>query len=151
MALPDMLAIHVPVLYGVGVVVILVNCFILAISIYTRLQKQKRRFHTATHATRNRKQIVVLGGGFGGVYTAHYLEKLLGNRDDYEVVLVNKENYFVFQPMLPEVISGQIGVLDTVSPIRMLLPKSDLHVREIESIDLGRSSDRSEIVQLTSS
>ncbi|HXG64630.1 MAG TPA: NAD(P)/FAD-dependent oxidoreductase, partial [Blastocatellia bacterium] len=85
---------------------------------------------------RNRKRIVILGGGFGGVYTAKYLEKALGRRDDFEIVLVNRENYFVFQPMLPEVISGTIGLLDTVSPIRRLLPRTDLHVREIESIDL---------------
>ena len=85
---------------------------------------------------RNRKRIVILGGGFGGVYTAKYLEKALGRRDDFEIVLVNRENYFVFQPMLPEVISGTIGMLDTVSPIRRLLPRTDLHVREIESIDL---------------
>ncbi|MCI0485784.1 MAG: FAD-dependent oxidoreductase [Blastocatellia bacterium] len=83
-----------------------------------------------------RKRIVILGGGFGGIYTAKYLEKALGRRDDYEITLVNKENYFVFQPMLPEVISGTIGILDTVSPIRRLLPKTDLHVRDIESIDL---------------
>ncbi|MGH7897020.1 MAG: NAD(P)/FAD-dependent oxidoreductase, partial [Candidatus Binatia bacterium] len=81
-------------------------------------------------------RIVILGGGFGGVYAAKSLEKALGRRDDLEIVLVNKENYFVFQPMLPEVISGTIGLLDTVCPIRRLLPKTSLHVREVESIDL---------------
>ncbi|MGH7819593.1 MAG: NAD(P)/FAD-dependent oxidoreductase, partial [Candidatus Binatia bacterium] len=83
-----------------------------------------------------RQRIVILGGGFAGVYAARHLEKALGHRDDFEIVLVNKENYFVFQPMLPEVISGSIGILDTVSPIRRLLPKTVLHVREIEAIDL---------------
>ncbi len=83
-----------------------------------------------------RKRIVILGGGFGGVYTAKYLEKELGGRDDFEIVLINKENYFVFQPMLPEVISGTIGLLDTVNSIRRLLPKTTLHVREVEGIDL---------------
>jgi NADH dehydrogenase len=84
----------------------------------------------------NRKRIVILGGGFGGVYTALRLEKLLGRRDDFEITLVNKENYFVFQPMLSEVVSGNVGLTDIVSPIRRLLKKTDLHVREIESIDL---------------
>ena len=82
-----------------------------------------------------RHRIVILGGGFGGVYTAMYLEKMLGRRDDFEIVIINKENYFVFQPMLAEVVSGSIGILDTVSPIRRMLTKTDLHVREIESID----------------
>jgi NADH dehydrogenase len=88
-------------------------------------------------AGRNAKtRIVILGGGFAGVYTASYLEKLLGQRDDFEITLINRENYFVFQPMLPEVISGTIGLLDTVSPIRRLLPKTHLHVRDLEAIDL---------------
>jgi hypothetical protein len=47
------------------------------------------------------------GGGFAGVYTARYLEKALGRRDDFEIVLVNKENYFVFQPMLAELGPGE--------------------------------------------
>ena len=87
-----------------------------------------------------RKRVVILGGGFAGVYTAQYLEKALGRRDDFEITLINKENYFVFQPMLPEVISGSIGLLDTVSPIRRLLPRTNLHVRDIESIDLANKT-----------
>src|SRR6266536_815124 len=83
-------------------------------------------------------RIVILGGGFAGVYTAMELEKAMDARKDFEVVLINKENYFVFQPMLPEVISGTIGILDVVSPIRRLLPRTDLHVREVESIDLEK-------------
>jgi NADH:quinone reductase (non-electrogenic) len=83
-----------------------------------------------------RTRIVILGGGFGGIYAAKYLEDALGKKDDFEIVLINRENYFVFQPMLAEVISGSIGLLDTVSPIRRMLPKTFLHVRELESVDL---------------
>ena len=82
-----------------------------------------------------RKRVVILGGGFGGIYTALHLEKALRKRNDFEITLVNKENYFVFQPMLAEVVSGNIGILDTVSPIRRMLPQTDLHVRDVESID----------------
>src|ERR1044071_4557413 len=89
----------------------------------------------------NRKRIVILGGGFAGIYTAQYLEKAMGSRNDYEITLINKENYFVFQPMLPEVISGSIGLLDTVSPIRRLLPRTNLHVRDIESREKPRSEE----------
>lgn len=83
-----------------------------------------------------RKRIVILGGGFAGVYAAQYLEKMLGKKDDYEIFLLSKENYFVFQPMLPELISGTIGLLDIVSPLRPLLPKTNVQAREVESIDL---------------
>src|SRR5688572_2804103 len=84
------------------------------------------------------KRIVVLGGGFGGVYSAIYLDKLLRKRSDVEVVLINRDNYFVFQPLLPEVVSGNIGILDTVSPIRRLLPRCRHFVRTVRSIDLAR-------------
>jgi NADH dehydrogenase len=83
-------------------------------------------------------RIVILGGGFAGVYTALALEKALAGRDDFDVVLVNKENYFVFQPMLPEVISGTIGLTDVVSPLRRLLKRTDIHIREVESVDLDK-------------
>ncbi|MCU0248080.1 MAG: FAD-dependent oxidoreductase, partial [Bryobacter sp.] len=78
-------------------------------------------------------RIVILGGGFGGVYTARALERLLG-RDEAEICLVNRENYFVFQPLLPEVVSGGIGVLDTVAPIRRLCPRTKLYVRDVEQV-----------------
>ncbi|HEY2773962.1 MAG TPA: FAD-dependent oxidoreductase [Candidatus Binatia bacterium] len=93
-----------------------------------------------------RKRIVILGGGFAGVYTARRLEKKLRRlgraAEQYEVVLVNRDNYFVFQPMLPEVISGSIGILDTVSPLRRLLPGTTIVVREVEEIDVETSTIR---------
>jgi NADH dehydrogenase len=85
----------------------------------------------------SKPRIAILGGGFAGVYTALALEKALGQRDDFEIELVNKENYFVFQPMLPEVISGSIGLTDVVSPLRRLLPRTDVTVRDVEAIDLA--------------
>lgn len=83
-----------------------------------------------------RTRVLIIGGGFGGVYAAITLEKLLKASDDVEVGLISKENYLVFQPMLPEVISGSIGILDTIAPIRRLCPKTNLYTREVESIDL---------------
>src|SRR5437764_5812596 len=86
-------------------------------------------------------RILILGGGFGGVYTALTLEQLL--RDDLrrgavELTLVNRENYMVFQPMLPEVISGSIGLVDTIIPIRRLCPNTNLYTRPIEKVDVQR-------------
>ena len=86
-------------------------------------------------------RIVILGGGFGGVYTALTLEKLLRrelDRGDVELGLISRDNYIVFQPMLPEVISGSIGIVDTITPIRRLCPRTNLYTRTIESIDLKR-------------
>ena len=85
-----------------------------------------------------RKRVVILGGGFAGVYTALELEKALGRDSDVDVVLVSRENYLVFQPMLPEVISGSIGITDVVSPIRRLVKRTQLHMRDVEAIDIER-------------
>ena len=91
--------------------------------------------------TSERTRILILGGGFGGVYTAINLERLLRRElreGRVEIGLVNRENYTVFQPMLPEVISGSIGLLDTITPIRRLCPDTNLYTRSIECIDLER-------------
>jgi NADH dehydrogenase len=92
---------------------------------------------SGTPATR-KPRVVILGGGFGGVYLAKRLEQHIRRGAQLECVLVTQDNYFVFQPMLPEIISGTIGIVDTVSPIRRLLPRTEVHVREVVGVDLER-------------
>jgi NADH:ubiquinone reductase (H+-translocating) len=82
-------------------------------------------------------KILILGGGFAGVSTAQYLEKTL-SAGEASISLVNRENYFVYQPMLAETISGSINFTDIVSPIRDLCPRTHLILREVEEIDLAR-------------
>jgi NADH dehydrogenase len=82
-----------------------------------------------------KKQILILGGGFAGVYTAMCLESML-KPEEAIISLVNRENYWVYQPLLPEVVSSGIGLTDTVSPIRRLCPRTKLVMREVEGIDL---------------
>ncbi len=92
----------------------------------------------------NRRRIVILGGGFAGVYTAMYLEKMMrrAERARIEIKLVNQENYIVFQPLLPEVISGTIEMLHVISPIRRLAKRTQLHTRELDAIDLENRTVR---------
>jgi NADH dehydrogenase FAD-containing subunit len=51
-------------------------------------------------------RVVIVVGGFGGAFTSRYLRKYppRGTR----IELLNTTNYFVFQPLLPEVVSGTI-------------------------------------------
>jgi NADH dehydrogenase len=85
------------------------------------------------------KRIVIVGGGFAGVYTAKYLcqELRRANLTNVEVALVSRENYLVFQPLLPEVIAGTVQMLHTISPIRRIVPGAALHVRAVQAIDLA--------------
>ena len=53
-----------------------------------------------------------------------------------QISLVSPENYLVFQPMLPEVISGTLEILHVISPIRRIVPHATLYVRAVESIDV---------------
>ena len=81
-------------------------------------------------------RVVVLGGGFAGVYTAKYLTELLGRRTDVHVELLSEENYFVFQPLLPEVAAGSIAAQHAVNAIRELVPKAQFRCCRVRNVDL---------------
>jgi len=84
---------------------------------------------------RTRTRVVVLGGGFAGVYTAKYLTALCSNRQDVEVELLSEENYFVFQPLLPEVAAGGIAATHVVNPIREIVPRAKFRCCSVVDID----------------
>ncbi len=81
-------------------------------------------------------KILILGGGFGGLYCAKRLQKIKLNSFDIE--LVSDTNYFVFQPLLPEVASGTISASDAVTPIRQMLDSVNFRKAEVNIIDLKK-------------
>jgi NADH dehydrogenase len=83
-----------------------------------------------------KKRILILGGGFAGAYTALHLEKHLGRSPDVELVLVAKENFILFTPMLHEVAGGDVAITDIVQPLRKMLRHTRVGVADIESVDL---------------
>ncbi len=85
-----------------------------------------------------KKRIVILGAGFGGVYTYKHLHKIFHHDKDVELVMVNRTNYFLFTPLLHEVATGSISPENIIEPIRKVLGccLADLHVTEVESISL---------------
>ena len=86
------------------------------------------------------RRVVILGGGFAGVSTARYLGRMLGRRRDVEIELLSEENYFLFQPLLPEVAAGGIDPNHVVNPVRELVPHVRFRWCRIEGIDEGRKA-----------
>jgi NADH dehydrogenase len=82
------------------------------------------------------KRIVILGGGFGGVYAAIALEKLLAREGAAEICLVSHDNFFLFTPMLHEVAASDLEITNIVNPLRKLLRKADVLVGDVNEIDL---------------
>jgi NADH dehydrogenase len=82
------------------------------------------------------KKILLLGGGFGGLYAALELQKRLGGSTDVEITLVNRDNFFLFTPMLHEVAASDLDLTDIVSPIRRILTHVSFFEGTVERIDL---------------
>ncbi|MDI3465967.1 MAG: NADH dehydrogenase [Nitrospira sp.] len=81
-------------------------------------------------------RVVILGGGFGGMYAALEFERALARGADLDVTLVNHNNYFLFTPMLHEVAASDLDITNIVSPIRRLLRRVTFFHGEIEALDL---------------
>jgi hypothetical protein len=84
----------------------------------------------------HRTRILILGGGFGGIYAALEMEKHLARRPNVEVTLITRDNFFLFTPMLHEVAAGDPELSTIVNPLRELLRRVNTFVGTVEAIDL---------------
>jgi NADH dehydrogenase len=88
-----------------------------------------------TEAQRSHR-VVVVGGGFGGLYAAKSLV-----RAGVGVTLVDRRNFHLFQPLLYQVATGGLSPGDIASPLRSVLrgrrPPRVLHA-EVTGIDAAR-------------
>ncbi len=62
-------------------------------------------------------RVVVVGGGFGGLEVCRCLAKA-AKRGEISLTLVDKENFFQFNPLLPEVATGRVETRHIVYPLR---------------------------------
>src|SRR4029078_13234188 len=83
-----------------------------------------------------KKKVIVIGGGFGGVFAAKELER--HGRDQFDVELINANNYFVFQPLLPEGAASTIHSAAGVTPLRLLLQRIEVRQAEVMGIDFDK-------------
>ena len=84
---------------------------------------------------KNKKKIVILGGGFAGVECARQLESEFGNDPGIELVMISEDNFLLFTPMLPQVASGMIETRHIVLPIRTICEKTKFYEGRIKNID----------------
>jgi NADH dehydrogenase len=86
------------------------------------------------------KRVVILGGGFGGVAAARALQ-----RSDAEVLLIDRRNHHIFQPLLYQVATAVLSPSEVAAPIRQLAQRqSNLSVlmAEVTDVDLAAQQVR---------
>src|SRR3954469_7111016 len=96
-----------------------------------------------TGATPNRrKRIVIVGAGFAGIAAARALK-----RCDVDVVLIDRRNHYIFQPLLYQVATAVLAPSEIAAPIRQLAAKQNnvsVMLAEVTGVDLNaRSVDAS--------
>ena len=83
-------------------------------------------------------RVLILGGGFGGLYAALQFEKL--KDPTFEVTVVNRENFFLFTPMLHEIAASDLDLTNIVNPIRKMIRHVGFLCGDVTSIDVDRKS-----------
>jgi NADH dehydrogenase len=83
------------------------------------------------------KQVVVLGGGFGGLHLVRRLERRL-RRDEVNLTLVDRQNYHLFTPLLYQVSTGELPPHAVASPLRDATAPAGFHFlqSEVTAVDL---------------
>src|ERR1700735_5074221 len=84
------------------------------------------------------KRILILGGGFGGVYAARHLERLVKSQPEVEIVLVSRDNFLLITPLLFEVFSGTLDVRHCSFPVRAFLQRTRFVEAAVRGVGLGR-------------
>jgi NADH dehydrogenase len=83
-------------------------------------------------------RLVILGGGFGGVYATRHLEDLWRGSEDVQITLISRDNFFLMTPLLFEAGSGVLEPRHVVNPIRPLLRTAQFVEAEVSNVDFDQ-------------
>ncbi len=89
-----------------------------------------------TRHDQHRPRVVIVGGGFGGLHVARGLA-----RSPVDVVLFDRHNYHLFQPLLYQVASAALSPADIAQPIRKILSRQNncrVVLNTVDGVDLER-------------
>jgi NADH dehydrogenase len=93
------------------------------------------KFPTAEKPTADRRRVVIVGAGFSGIAAARALR-----RSDVDVILIDRRNHHIFQPLLYQVATSILAPSDVAAPVRQLVAKQDnlsVMLAEVTGIDLN--------------
>jgi NADH dehydrogenase len=83
-----------------------------------------------------RHQVVIVGGGFGGLYAVQALK-----RADVDVTLIDRRNFHLFQPLLYQVATGALSPGEIASPLRYVLNRQkNVRVLLGEAVDIDQDA-----------
>jgi NADH dehydrogenase len=87
------------------------------------------------------KKVLVLGGGFGGYTVATDLCKLIGKREDVGVLVIARDNFFTFWPMVPGIVSSDIDARNVAQPLRraLILAGASFRRAKVRGIDTDKN------------
>ena len=85
-------------------------------------------------------RVVVVGGGFAGLYAALGLDRVLGWSEKLELTVIDRKNYFLFPPLLPSVAVGAIETRQVTYPFRRIFEATNVRFKKetVERIELDR-------------
>jgi NADH dehydrogenase len=92
-------------------------------------------------------RVVVVGGGFAGLYATLGLDRALGYHRRLELTVIDRKNYFLFPPLLPSVAVGAIETRQITYPFRRLFEASNVIFKKetVVSIDPARRLVKSRV------
>ncbi len=87
----------------------------------------------------NPERIVILGAGFAGTYAFKSLQKRFKTDPSRQLTLVNRENYFLFTPLLHEVATGGLFPENIVEPLPKIVKgsRADLRIADVKRVRLN--------------
>src|SRR5215472_3504901 len=89
-------------------------------------------------AVESKPRVVILGGGFGGLYASKALKNA-----PVQLTVVDRRNFHLFQPLLYQVATGSLSPGEIASPLRAVLRKqSNTRVLLAEATDLDAADRR---------
>jgi NADH dehydrogenase len=92
--------------------------------------------HSTSSQQNQHAQVVIIGGGFGGLHVAKHLR-----RASASIVLIDRHNYHLFQPLLYQVATAELEPSNIATPIRRILQKqknASVALGEVTHVDLGQ-------------